>query len=87
VILGDYKGNLVAACTKYIPHVALALMAEALAMKEGLLLAHRMGVQQSFSLIRLKYPLYLQTALIKSFRLVLFRLLIVGGNKIKWLMN
>jgi ribonuclease HI len=42
-ILRDYKGDFIAASMKYIPHVASASMAEAMAMKEGLCLAQRMG--------------------------------------------
>jgi ribonuclease HI len=42
-ILRDYQGQFLAASSKVLPHVASATMAEALAMKEGLLLANRMG--------------------------------------------
>jgi ribonuclease HI len=42
-VIRDYQGQFVAASTKYIPHVSSASMAEAFAMKEGLLLANRLG--------------------------------------------
>jgi hypothetical protein len=42
-ILRDYQGQFLAASTKVRPHVASVTMAEALAMKEGLLLTNRMG--------------------------------------------
>jgi hypothetical protein len=35
-VLRDYQGRFVAACVKYIAHVASATMVEAYAMKEGL---------------------------------------------------
>jgi ribonuclease HI len=42
-VLRDYEGRFVAASNTVIPHVASAAMAEAIAMKNGLLLANRMG--------------------------------------------
>jgi ribonuclease HI len=42
-VIRDVKGDFIAASTNYIPHVASAMVAEALAMKEGIGLAHRMG--------------------------------------------
>jgi hypothetical protein len=42
-ILHDYQGHFIAASSKFLPHVASPTMVEALAMKEGLLLANRMG--------------------------------------------
>jgi ribonuclease HI len=43
VVLRDYKGRFIAACTTYLPHIASATMAEATAMKDGLALAVRLG--------------------------------------------
>jgi hypothetical protein len=42
-ILRDYQGQFVAASCKVLTHVESAMMAEAIAMKEGLLLANMMG--------------------------------------------
>jgi ribonuclease HI len=42
-VIRDVKGDFIAASTNYIPHVASAMVAEALAMKEGIGLAHRLG--------------------------------------------
>lgn len=42
-VLRDYKGNFIAASTIFLPYVASSEMAEALAMREGLSLASRMG--------------------------------------------
>jgi ribonuclease HI len=42
-VLRDYKGRFIAASTTYLPHVASATMAEAMAMKDGLALALRKG--------------------------------------------
>jgi hypothetical protein len=42
-ILREYQGQFLAASSKVLPHVASTTMEEALAMKEGLLLANRMG--------------------------------------------
>jgi ribonuclease HI len=42
-VVCDYQGQFVAASTNYILHVSSASMAEAIAMKEGLLLANRLG--------------------------------------------
>jgi ribonuclease HI len=42
-VIRDYQGQFVAASTKYIPHVSSASMAEAIAIKEGLILANRLG--------------------------------------------
>jgi hypothetical protein len=42
-ILRDFQGNFVAASTKYLPHVSMVAMAEALTMRKGLYLANRMG--------------------------------------------
>jgi ribonuclease HI len=42
-VLRDYEGRFVAASNTLIPHVAPAAMAEAMAMKNGLLLANRLG--------------------------------------------
>jgi ribonuclease HI len=42
-VVRDYQGQFVVASTKYIPHVSSASMAEVIAMKEGLLLANRLG--------------------------------------------
>ena len=42
-ILRDYQGNFVAAETTYLPHVASPMMAEAYAMRQGLILANRLG--------------------------------------------
>jgi ribonuclease HI len=42
-VLRDYQGHFISAATKFIPHVVSASMVEALAIKEGLLLAARHG--------------------------------------------
>ena len=42
-VLRDYEGNFIAASTTYLSYVATPAMAEALAMREGLELASRMG--------------------------------------------
>jgi ribonuclease HI len=42
-ILRDYKGRFIAAATTFISHVRTSSMAEAVAMKEGLALADRLG--------------------------------------------
>jgi ribonuclease HI len=42
-ILRDYQGQFIAASCKFLPHLASARMAEALAMKEGLSLANSKG--------------------------------------------
>ena len=42
-ILRDYKGHVIGASCKHYPHIASVAMAEALAMKEGLELACRLG--------------------------------------------
>jgi hypothetical protein len=42
-ILWDYKGRFLEASTSFIPHTATASMAEALAMRDGLDLAIKMG--------------------------------------------
>jgi ribonuclease HI len=42
-VLRDYQGKFVAANMKFLPHVLSMKMAEALAMKQGLLLAHQLG--------------------------------------------
>ena len=42
-MIRDYKGQFIAASSKFIPHVASASMAEAMAMREGLELANRLG--------------------------------------------
>jgi ribonuclease HI len=42
-IIRDYQGQFVAASMKYIPHVSSVSMAEAIAMREGLILANRRG--------------------------------------------
>jgi ribonuclease HI len=39
----DYKGQFIVATTRYLSHVASVAMAEALAMKEGLSLANKLG--------------------------------------------
>jgi ribonuclease HI len=41
-VLRDFKGRFIAACMTYLPHIALATMAEAMAMKDGLALALRL---------------------------------------------
>jgi ribonuclease HI len=43
VVARDYKGQYIAAATRYLPHVASVAMAEALALKEGLTLANKLG--------------------------------------------
>jgi hypothetical protein len=42
-VLHDYQGQFIAASCKYLPHLSLARMAEAVAMKEGLGLANGKG--------------------------------------------
>jgi ribonuclease HI len=42
-VIRDSKGNFLAASTTFLPSVALAAMAEAMAMREGLALANRLG--------------------------------------------
>ena len=42
-ILRDHMGGFIAAANKFLPHVASAKMAEAMAMREGLSLAIRIG--------------------------------------------
>jgi ribonuclease HI len=42
-VIRDYQGQFVVASTNYIPYVSSASMAEAIAMKEGMLLANRLG--------------------------------------------
>ena len=42
-ILRDYRGQFIAASSNYLPSIASVAMAEAVAMKEGLILATRMG--------------------------------------------
>jgi ribonuclease HI len=42
-IIQDYQGQFVAASMKYIPHGSSVSMAEAIAMREGLILANRRG--------------------------------------------
>jgi hypothetical protein len=43
VVARDYKGQFIAAATRHLPHVSSVMMAEALAMKDGLSLANRLG--------------------------------------------
>ena len=43
VVIRDDKGNFLAAQCKYIPHVADAMMAEATAMRDGLVFANSLG--------------------------------------------
>jgi hypothetical protein len=38
----DYKGRFIVAATRHLPHVSSVVMAEALAMKDGLSLANRL---------------------------------------------
>jgi ribonuclease HI len=45
-VLRDYQGQLIAASCKYLPQVASAAMAEAIAMKEGLSLVAAKGCSQ-----------------------------------------
>jgi ribonuclease HI len=42
-VLRDYQGQFVAASTRFLPNIASIAMAEAVAMKEGLALASRLG--------------------------------------------
>jgi ribonuclease HI len=42
-VIRDFQGGFIAASSKCIPHVSSATMVEAMAMKEGLALAHRRG--------------------------------------------
>ena len=42
-VLRDYQGKFIAASSTFIPHISTATMAEARAMKEGLILACRLG--------------------------------------------
>jgi ribonuclease HI len=42
-VLRDYQGQFIAASCKFIPHLTSAMMAEAMAMKEGLSLANSKG--------------------------------------------
>ena len=42
-MLRDYEGRFIAASTLYIPNIASATTVEAIAMREGLALANRMG--------------------------------------------
>jgi hypothetical protein len=42
-VLQDFKGKFITACTTYLPHIASATMAEAMVMKEGLMVAIRLG--------------------------------------------
>jgi ribonuclease HI len=42
-VIRDYKGRFLAACSKKLPNVASMTMAEAMAMKDGLELASRLG--------------------------------------------
>ena len=42
-ILRDFQGHMVAASCTYIPNISSAALAEAIAMKEGLILASRLG--------------------------------------------
>jgi ribonuclease HI len=44
-VIRDYKGQLIAANCSYVPNIFSAAMAEALAMREGLALACRLGCQ------------------------------------------
>jgi hypothetical protein len=39
----DYQGHFIAAASRHLPHVSSVAMAEAIAMKEGLMLANRLG--------------------------------------------
>jgi ribonuclease HI len=39
----DYQGHFIAAASRHLPHVSSVAMAEAIAMKEGLVLANRLG--------------------------------------------
>jgi hypothetical protein len=48
-VICDFQGHFVAASTKYIPHVSSAPMAKAIAMKEGLFLANRLGCSSIIS--------------------------------------
>jgi hypothetical protein len=43
VVARDYQGQFIAAATRHLPHVSSVAMAEALAMKDGLVLANRLG--------------------------------------------
>jgi ribonuclease HI len=43
VILWDYQGRFIAACSRFLPNVASLMMAEALVMKDGLELISRLG--------------------------------------------
>jgi ribonuclease HI len=43
-VMRDYNGNFMAASSIYLPNITSANVAEAMAMKEGLALANRMGV-------------------------------------------
>jgi ribonuclease HI len=42
-VLRDYQGRFIAACSRFLPNVASAMMVEALAMKDGLELVSRLG--------------------------------------------
>jgi ribonuclease HI len=42
-VVRDYKGEFIAASTVFLPHVLSPAVAEAMAMREGLSLANRMG--------------------------------------------
>jgi hypothetical protein len=42
-IIRDYEGKFVASCTLFLPNVASAAAAEAIAMREGLSLANHLG--------------------------------------------
>jgi hypothetical protein len=101
-VLRDYQGQFVAASTKHIPYVSSASMAEAIAMKEGLLLASRLGcsslIAESDSLVTIDackgvklggqiLRLFLLIAWIMLRPLVVSHLFIVRGMQIRLLMS
>jgi hypothetical protein len=43
VVARDFQGQFIEAASRHLPHVSSVAMAEAIAMKEGLLLANRLG--------------------------------------------
>jgi hypothetical protein len=53
VVLRDFKGKFIAACTTYLPHIASTTMAEAMAMKEGLAVVVRLGCNSVHMLNRI----------------------------------
>jgi hypothetical protein len=101
-VIRDYQGYFVAASTNYIPHVSSASMAEAIAMKEGLLLTNRLGcssiIAESDSIVTIDackgvklggqiLRLSLLIAWIMLRPLVTFPLFIVRGMQIRLLMS